>query len=50
MSIAAGVGLALPVLFWQVWGFFAPLLEPQAQRGLRMLTAFAGALVVAAFG
>ncbi len=44
--------LALPVLLSQVWGFFAPVLEPKAQRGVQMLTAFAGALVVAgvAFG
>ena len=52
VSIAAGFGLALPVVLWQLWGFFAPALEPKAQRGVRMLTAFAGALVVAgvAFG
>lgn len=52
VSLAAGFGLALPVVLWQIWGFFAPALEPKAQRGIRHMTAFAGGLLVAgvAFG
>jgi sec-independent protein translocase protein TatC len=52
VSIAAGVGLALPIVLWQVWAFFAPALDPKSQRSIRALTAFAGGLLVTgiAFG
>ncbi|MGH3001283.1 MAG: twin-arginine translocase subunit TatC [Gaiellaceae bacterium] len=52
ISVAAGFALALPVVLAQVWGFFAPALEPRVQRSVRVLTAFAGGLLVAgvAFG
>ena len=52
VSIAAGFALALPVVLWQVWAFFAPALQPQRQNSLRALAAFAAGLLIAglAFG
>jgi sec-independent protein translocase protein TatC len=52
ISIAAGFALALPVVLSQVWAFFAPAVEPRMQRSVRVLTTFAGGLLVAgvAFG
>ena len=52
VSIAAGFALALPVVLWQVWAFFAPALQPQRQSSLRALAAFAAGLLAAgvAFG
>ena len=32
VSLYAGVVLASPVILWQVWAFFAPALEPTAER------------------
>ena len=46
VSFAAGFALALPIVLWQLWSFFAPALEPKSQRGIRAMTAFAGALLV----
>jgi sec-independent protein translocase protein TatC len=31
---SAGVGLASPVIFWQVWGFIAPGLYPKEQKAI----------------
>lgn len=52
VSIYAGFLLALPVILWQVWGFFAPVLEPKAERRALGLAIFAGGLGAAglAFG
>jgi sec-independent protein translocase protein TatC len=52
VSLAAGFALALPVVLWQIWGFFAPAINPGTQRSIRGLTAFASLLLVAgiAFG
>jgi sec-independent protein translocase protein TatC len=52
VSIAAGFALALPVVLWQVWAFFAPAFQPGRGGSLRALAAFAAALMVAglAFG
>ena len=44
VSIYAGFLLALPVILWQLWGFFAPALEPQAERRALGLAVFAAAL------
>src|SRR6266576_1454676 len=41
MSLYAGVVLASPVILWQVWAFFAPALEPTAERKMVGLAAFA---------
>jgi sec-independent protein translocase protein TatC len=32
VSLIAGLALALPVVLWQVWAFFAPAVEPHFQR------------------
>jgi sec-independent protein translocase protein TatC len=48
----AGFVLALPVVLWQVWGFFAPAVEPASERKMIVLAAAAIALGAAglAFG
>jgi sec-independent protein translocase protein TatC len=52
VSIAAGFALALPIILWQLWAFFAPALNPRTQRSIAGLVIFAGALMFAgiAFG
>jgi sec-independent protein translocase protein TatC len=52
VSLYAGVALALPVVLWQLWGFFAPAFDPKAERRVLGLFAFACALALAglAFG
>ena len=32
VSLYAGFVLALPVILWQLWGFFAPAFDPTAER------------------
>src|SRR5215467_6779108 len=44
----AGFLLALPVILWQVWGFFAPAVEPASER--KMLVLAMAALVLGAAG
>lgn len=44
VSIYAGFLLALPVILWQLWGFFAPAIDPQAERRALGLAVFAAAL------
>lgn len=48
----AGFLLALPVILWQVWGFFAPAVEPASERKMIVLAVIAIALGAAglAFG
>ena len=48
VSVYAGVLLALPVLLWQVWSFFAPALDSAAERRILLLAAFG--LVLGAAG
>jgi sec-independent protein translocase protein TatC len=52
VSIYAGVVLASPVILWQVWSFFAPALDPGAERRILSYAAFAALLATAglAFG
>jgi sec-independent protein translocase protein TatC len=52
VSMYAGFVVALPVILWQVWGFFAPAVDPAAERKTLGLVAFATALGLAglAFG
>jgi sec-independent protein translocase protein TatC len=50
VSFAAGFALALPVILWQVWGFFAPALDPGTQRSIRGLTVFAAGLLAIGVG
>jgi sec-independent protein translocase protein TatC len=52
VSVWAGALLALPVLLWQAWAFFAPAVAEHAQRQVVGLVVFATALGLAgiAFG
>src|SRR3954463_5629319 len=52
VSLYAGFVLALPVVIWQVWLFFAPALDPAAERKVLGLAACAVLLSAAgvAFG
>jgi sec-independent protein translocase protein TatC len=46
VSFVAGFFLALPIVLWQMWAFFAPALGPRVDRGIAMLVAAAGGLMV----
>jgi sec-independent protein translocase protein TatC len=52
VSLLAGLGLALPVVLWQLWSFLAPAVEPRAERTVLLFVVLATALLVAgvAFG
>src|SRR5579864_4266599 len=52
VSMYAGFVLALPVILWQLWAFFAPAFDPSAERKVLGLVACAVALGAAgiAFG
>jgi len=52
VSFYAGLVLASPVILWQVWLFFAPALDPGAERRILGFAAFGAALAAAglAFG
>jgi sec-independent protein translocase protein TatC len=52
VSVYAGVLLALPVLLWQAWAFFAPALDATAERRILAFAAFGMVLAAAglAFG
>jgi sec-independent protein translocase protein TatC len=52
VSLYAGFVIALPVILWQVWAFFAPAFDPTVERKVLGLFAFAIALGAAgiAFG
>ena len=44
VSMYAGFALALPVILWQVWGFFAPAVKKGTERTLLACVAFASLL------
>jgi sec-independent protein translocase protein TatC len=52
VSMLAALGLALPVILWQLWSFLAPAVEPHAERTVLVFTFVATLLLVAgvAFG
>ena len=52
ISVFVGIGLALPILLWQLWSFLAPAFEESSQRIVATYVAFATGLLVAgvAFG
>jgi sec-independent protein translocase protein TatC len=52
ISVFVGLGLALPVLLWQLWSFLAPAFEESSQRIVATYVGFATGLLVAgvAFG
>jgi sec-independent protein translocase protein TatC len=41
VSLWAGLLLALPIVFWQIWAFLAPAFEEYRQRSMAMLVGFA---------
>jgi sec-independent protein translocase protein TatC len=44
VSLWAGLLLALPVVFWQIWAFLAPAFEENRQRSMALLVMFATVL------
>jgi len=44
VSLWAGLLLALPIVFWQIWAFLAPALEEHRQRSMVLLAVFATVL------
>ncbi len=50
ISFAAGFALALPIVLWQVWGFFAPVLDQRSLRSMRTLSISAAALLAVGLG
>ena len=44
VSIWAGLLVSLPVILWQLWGFFAPAFAPRSQRTVAGLVAFSALL------
>src|ERR687887_2788428 len=44
VSLWAGLLLALPIVFWQIWAFLAPAFEEHRQRSMALLVAFASVL------
>jgi sec-independent protein translocase protein TatC len=44
VSLWAGLLLALPVVFWQIWAFLAPAFEEHRQRSMALLVGFATVL------
>lgn len=50
LSIAIGFALALPVVLWQVWAFFAPAFQQGVTRRLGLFAGFAAALLAVGAG
>jgi sec-independent protein translocase protein TatC len=46
ISLWGALLIALPVIFWQFWGFLAPAVEPGTERRIRGFVAFASVLLV----
>src|SRR6266567_1227011 len=46
VSIYAGFLLALPIILWQIWSFFAPAMAEHTQRVVGGFVVFAAALLV----
>src|SRR5947209_5174885 len=47
VSMWAGFLLAMPVIFWQVWSFFAPAFQVNTQRIVAVFVLFSSFLLVA---
>src|SRR5213594_3484925 len=47
VSLLAGLGLALPVILWQLWSFLAPAVEPHSERTVMLFVLLATGLLVA---
>lgn len=50
LSIAIGIGLALPVVLWQAWAYFAPAFGRGVTHRLGAFAAFAGGLLAIGVG
>ena len=46
VSMIAALALALPVVLWQAWAFFAPAVQPHYERVILVLVVFATVLFV----
>jgi sec-independent protein translocase protein TatC len=46
ISLYAGLLLALPVVFWQVWAFLTPAIDQRHERQIAFFTALAAVLMV----
>ena len=44
VSLVGAVAIALPVLLWQAWSYFAPAIDPRVQRTVAISVAAASAL------
>jgi sec-independent protein translocase protein TatC len=47
VSLWAAFLIALPIIFWQVWAFFAPALDERQQRSITVLVGFSAVLALA---
>jgi sec-independent protein translocase protein TatC len=47
VSLWAGILMALPIILWQVWGFFAPAFQKHAQRLVAGFSIFSGVMLAA---
>jgi sec-independent protein translocase protein TatC len=47
VSMIAALALALPIVLWQAWAFFAPAVQPHFERVVLVLVVFATVLFVA---
>lgn len=45
ISLYGAFILAAPVIFWQIWAFFAPAVDAKQERRVRMFVVFAAALL-----
>jgi sec-independent protein translocase protein TatC len=46
VSLVGAIAIALPVLLWQAWSYFAPAIDPRAQRTVAVAVVSATALFV----
>jgi sec-independent protein translocase protein TatC len=46
ISLYAGVLLALPIIFWQIWAFFVPAVDSRNERQIAFFTGLAAVLMV----
>src|SRR5438270_13658364 len=44
VSLVAAIAIALPVLLWQAWSYFAPAIDPRVQRTVAVATLAASVL------
>jgi sec-independent protein translocase protein TatC len=47
VSLLVAIGITLPILLWQIWGFLAPAVTEKTQRAISAFVVFATTLFVA---